>query len=89
MKIQQMYKHHETLKKNQYNARVLQVEKGSFTPLIFSCTGGAGQEATMFIKELAEKISIKRNEVYSQTVSFIRRKFCFDILRSCVILLTQ
>ena len=32
-------------KKEPYNARIIQIEKGSFTPLIFSCTGGAGPKA--------------------------------------------
>ena len=40
-----LYLHHQKLKKNQYNARIIQIEKGSFTPLIFSCTGGAGPKA--------------------------------------------
>ena len=85
MTIPEMYLHHEKQKKNQYNARIIQIERGSFTPLIFSCTGGAGPEAAKFIKELADKISSKRSEDYSQTVSFIRRKLRFDILRTCVI----
>ena len=42
-------------------------------------------EATRFIKELASKISSKRAEDYSQTVSFIHRKLRFDLLRTCVI----
>ena len=87
MTIPEMYKHHKKLKKSQYNARIIQIEKGSFTPLIFSCTGGAGPEAAKFIKELADKISSKRGENYSQTVSFLRRRLRFDILRTCVILL--
>ena len=52
MTISEMYIHHEKQKKNQYNPRIIQIEKGSFTPLIFSCTGGAGPEAAKFIKEL-------------------------------------
>ena len=40
MAVAQMYRHHEHLKKRAYNARVLQVEKGTFTPLVFSTTGG-------------------------------------------------
>ena len=53
-----MYIHHEKQKKNQYNARIIEIEIGSFTPNnsftppIFSCTGGAGPEAAKFIKEL-------------------------------------
>ena len=83
--IVQLVKWIKKQKKNQYNARIIQIEKGSFTPLIFSCTGGAGPEAAKFMKELADKISSKRSENYSQTVSFIRRRIRFDILRTCVI----
>ena len=66
---------------------MIQIDKGSFTPLIFSCTGGSGPEAAKFIKELADKISSKRGENYSQTVSFLRRRLRFNILRTYVILL--
>ena len=45
MSVTQMYKHHEYLKKRAYNARVIQVEKGTFPPLVFSTTGGMGCEA--------------------------------------------
>ena len=80
-----MYLHHESAKKREYGARILQVEKGTFTPVIFSCTGGAGPEATKLIKKLAQKISIKKGDTYAETVSFLRRRFCFDIVRTCVI----
>ena len=85
MKVPAMYKSHEKTKKRCYNDCILQIEKGSFTPIIFSCTGGMGPEASSFIKELAAKISIKRGEAYSQTVSYIRRRFRFELLRTCVI----
>ena len=84
-KIPDMYHLHESAKKHEYNARILQVEKGSFTPLIFSCTGGMAPEASRFIKELAFKLSSKRGDPYSQTVNFVRRRIRFDILRVCVI----
>ncbi len=80
-----MYSNYEQAKKRSYNDRIMQVDRGSFTPLVFSCTGGAGTEATVAMKRLAEKRSLKRLEPYSQVMSFIRRRFRFDILRSCVI----
>ena len=40
---------------------------------------------TIHLKELESKISSKRTEAYSETVSFIRKKLRFDILRTCVI----
>ena len=39
--IPDMYVYQEGLKKDEYNERILEVEKASFTPLVFSCSGGA------------------------------------------------
>ena len=79
------YRQQEQEKKLKYNQRILEVEKGTFTPLVFSCSGGAAPEATAFIKHLALKLSIKRRENYSASVSFIRRRIRFDILRGCTV----
>ena len=43
--IPNMYRSHENEKKSAYNARVLEVERGTFTPVVFSTTGGMGMEA--------------------------------------------
>ena len=43
--IDQVYETHEKSKKRCYNERVLQVEKGSFTPIVGSTFGGWGNEA--------------------------------------------
>ena len=84
-KIPDMYTHHEQLKKKEYNERILQIDKGSFTPIIFSCSGGVAPEATKCIRTLAAKLSQKKQEPYSQVMSFIRRRLRFDLLRTCVI----
>ena len=85
--ISTMHTFHEKLKKVEYNERILQIVKGSFTPLVFICFGGAAPEAEKFIKNLARMISEKRDTPYSQVVSFIRRRIRFDILRSCTVAL--
>ena len=54
----QMYLTHEGQKKQAYNARVLQVEKGSFTPFVFATTGGMGREAQSLIKKIAERMEM-------------------------------
>ena len=83
-----MYKHHEYLKKRAYNARVIQVEKGTFTPLVFSTTGGMGTEAERFVKMLARKMTIKDHmSDYSTNMSFVRRRLRFDLLRTTLIAL--
>ena len=81
----QMYRCHEMEKKNDYVDRVLNVEKGTFTPLVFSTTGGMGTEATKFYKRLAEQISRKTGQSYSDTIGFIRKRLRFDLLRTCLI----
>ena len=83
--IPQMYKSHEDEKKQGYLPRVLQVEKGTFTPAVFSTSGGMGKEADRLLRRMAERMSIKRGENYSSVVSFLRRRFRFDLLKTCVI----
>ena len=38
-----------------------------------------------FVLLMAERMSIKRGENYSSVVSFLRRRFRFDLLKTCVI----
>ena len=83
----QMYIKHETEKKRMYNSRVLQVEKGTFTPIVFSTSGGMGLEAQRFFKRLAEKISRKTGQKYSEVITFIRRRLRFDLLKTTIIAL--
>ncbi len=75
-----MYHSHENEKKRQYLDRVLQVEKASLTPLVFSTTGGMGEEAERFSKHLAKNISNKTRQQYCDTVAFIRRRIRFDLV---------
>ena len=80
-----MYRTPEQEKKRLYNHRVIEVEHGTFTPLVFSTSGGMGPEATKLLKHLASRISAKRQENYSDVMSFLRRRIRFDILKTTVI----
>ena len=80
--IGQVYKMHEREKKQAYNERVMQVEKGTFTPIVVSTFGGMGQEAELFHKRLATLIAYKRNEEYSHVLNFIRTRLRFCLLKS-------
>ena len=82
-----MYTSHENEKKTEYLPRVLQVEKATFTPAVFSTSGGIGKEADKLIRRMAECMSAKRGETYSSVVSFLRRRFRFDLLKTCIIAL--
>ena len=65
--------------------RVLQIERGSFTPLIFSTTGGMGPESVKYHKRVAELIAAKRGEQYSHVVNHIRTRIRFSLLKSVLI----
>ncbi len=81
----QLYSLHEKEKMRKYNSRILMVEKGSFTPLIYSTYGGWGPQATKYHKRLATMIAKKRNEDYSHVMSYMRTRIRFSILRSVLV----
>jgi hypothetical protein len=82
-----IFKSHEKQKKDKYLTHVLNKEKCSFTPLVFSTHGGNGPEADRFHKRLATLIAKKRNILYSEAVSYVRRRIRFSILRTTLIAL--
>ena len=49
-------------------SRVLDIEHGTFTPLIFTTTGGMGNECLSYHSRLAELIAIKKGEDYAKTI---------------------
>ena len=51
------YSKHEMEKRHKYGRRVLKVEHGSFTPLVFSTSEGWGPSATVKFRRLAGLIS--------------------------------
>ena len=53
--VSAILKKHEKEKKRAYNSRIISVEHGTFTPLVFSLTGGEGSETSMFHKHIAQK----------------------------------
>ena len=75
----------ENEKKRQYNQWIIEVEHGSFSPLVFSPYGGNGREAERFLTELALKLSGKNQMDYSIPISWRREKLSFNLLRSAVL----
>ena len=80
--IEQVYLIHEKEKKRSYNERVLQVEKGSFTPIVMSTSGGEGKEAARHHKRIASLIAEKRNESYADVINYVRTRLRFSLLKS-------
>jgi len=75
----EVYQQHE---KDKYNQRVIDIEKSSFKPLVFTATGGMATECNRVNKRLAEKIAKKRREPYASVITYIRTKLRFTLLRS-------
>ena len=75
----------ETEKKRNYNQRILEVENGSFTPLVFSANGAMGRECQKFYNRLCELIAEKRNIEISSVTSWLRTTINFSLIRSMLL----
>ena len=67
-----------------YEQRVREVEHSSFTTLVLSATGGMANEATTFYKRLASCLALKWDYPYSSTMSWLRCRLTFSLLRSAI-----
>ena len=83
--MEALYRENENEKKRAYNDRVMNIEKGAFTPLVFSTTGGMGPECTRLNKQLAELISQKTGEVYAHVMRHLRTRLRFALLRATLV----
>ena len=83
----QIFRQHEIEKQRQYASRVLEVEQATFTPLVFSTTGGLAVECKRYYSRLAELVTTKKGENYATTMSWIREKVSFALLRSALLCL--
>ena len=73
----------EKEKKRRYQQIVIDVEMGSFTPLVFGTNGGMGKACKLFLSNVANKLSRKKNgESYVSAISWLKPRISFEILRS-------
>ena len=75
------YRRQEREKQLKYEQRIREVELGSFTPLIFSISGGMSKSTTVAYKRLA---SLLANKPYSTVVAWQRCHLSFSLLRSAI-----
>ena len=85
--LQQCHTMNELKKKRSYNERVLQVEHGTFTPLVFSIYGSMGREYNTFSSRLSQLISDKINLRKSITMNWIKTKVYFALLKASLLCL--
>ena len=82
IELSKAYEIKEKEKKKTYNECILQVEHGSFTPLVMLATGGMSCEWKKFYSHLAEMICKKRKTNYNVTIMWIQRKMAFSLIKS-------
>ena len=87
LQLEACYRRHENEKRRAYEQRVREIENGSFTPLVFSTSGGMGKAAKITYKRLASLLSIKREQPYSLVMGWLRCRLSFSLLRSAVMCL--
>ena len=63
------------------------MEQATFTPLVFSTTGGMAVECKRCHSKLAELLATKKGESYATTMSWIRARVSFALLRSSLLCL--
>lgn len=77
-----IFKEHEDEKKRYYLQRVLYVEHGSFTLLVFGTNGGMGEECDKFLRCFVDLLAKQQGETYAVIISWLRTPLSFEILRS-------
>ena len=65
-----------------YAQRVIDTEKGSFCPLVYSTFGGTAPQCSSHHKRVAQLMAHKRKEKYEDIINFIRIKVRFALLKS-------
>ena len=82
MTLKATHKANENTKKRSYAERILNVEHGSFTPLVFSCLGGMSVECAHFYNHVAELYAEKHNITTNLAKTWVRTKLNFCLLRA-------
>ena len=77
-----VYRSQEKEKKRKYNLRIQHVDRGTFTPLVFSCFGGMGLETARFYHRLAHLISDRRKVEVCQVSAWLKAKLNFSLIRT-------
>ena len=83
--IPSLYRRQELQKKREYGDRIREVEQASFTPLVFTTTGGMGKEAVVFYRHLSDLLSRRSSTTYSRTLAWMKCALSFSLLRSATV----
>jgi len=75
---------YEAEKRHAYEKCIHKVECSSFTPLVFSSSGGMGKAATTTYRHLAHLLREKWSSPYSVVMGWLRCSLGFSLLHSSI-----
>ena len=82
--LEDLFRQHEQHKRLEYEERIVNIERGSFCPLVFTTTGTPGPLCERFMKRLAGQLAEKNELLYSSVIAWLRCRVSFAMLRSAV-----
>ena len=82
--VSSLYRKFEKDKRRRYEQRIQEVEMASFTPLVFSTTGGMSGCTNVFLKRLAYLFSLKKKLNFGNVMAWLRYRLSFSLLRSAI-----
>ncbi|KAG0718112.1 hypothetical protein GWK47_053125 [Chionoecetes opilio] len=85
--LEAAHQRNEQEKIRAYGERIQHVDQGSFTPLVFTTSGGMGPHAKCFYSRLADVMAEKKHQPRSHVVAWMRCRLSFSLLRSALLCL--
>ena len=85
--LDRAHRRNEQEKIRAYEERILHVDQGSFTPLVFTTSGGMGPGTKRFYSRLAELMAEKKHQPRTHVVTWMRCRLSFSLLRSALLCL--
>jgi hypothetical protein len=85
--LKSLYRADELRKIREYKDRIVNVEHGDFTPLVFCTAGGMGPQATLVVKRISQKLAEKKNLPVSLISGWLKCQISFALLRSSIVCL--
>ena len=84
MSTEACYRKHELEKRRKYEQQIIEIEHGTFTPLVFSSSGGWAPATTIAFKRLANLLAEKQGQSNNSAMSWIRCRMLHSLVESAV-----
>ena len=85
--LEKLFLQHEQQKKLEYNERIVNVDRGTFCPLVFTTAGAASPECAKFLQRLCGMLANLDRMPYAQTAWYVRCRLSFALLRAAIMCL--